>query len=93
MISFRKVFMLAAAPCGLRGRAVMERRKRRQEWSVLRSSGKGRPAAHTNELCRGRPEDDAPRRCHRRCRWCGRCHYGSSCAQVVDAYGRVTTRC
>src|SRR5258708_17851618 len=50
-------------PCSLRGGAVLERRKRRQEWSVLRSTGKGRAAAHTDELCRSRPADDAPRGC------------------------------
>src|SRR5437868_2172741 len=63
-------------PCSLRGGAVLQRRQRRQEWSILRSPGEGRSAAHTDELCRGRPEDHAPRGCGwccgRRCRCCGR---------------------
>src|ERR1700704_1091245 len=60
-------------PCSLRGRAVLERRGRRQEGRIFRSTGKGRATAHADELCGRRPEDDAP--CG--CSWCcgrrGRC--------------------
>ena len=73
MISSRKFIKLAAALAAFAAGLSCNDGDSRRQWSILRSCGKGRSAAHTDELCGGRAQDDAPRGCGWCCGRCRRC--------------------
>ena len=95
-VSPRKMLLLAAAALRLSGGLLWNGTTSSDSGSGLVGRGPHRAATDADELCRRRAQDNASGGCRRRCgrrRGVAGAYYGSSCVQVVDAYGQVVTRC